>query len=97
MAEFGSEKGDIPQADLNKMDLISSIVTTFESNDLHTRNAINFRFDQESGYIFMDILAIHNGVKLADIVFGFDREKVMTMAQNIIKYFEDKNPSPSDR
>lgn len=87
---FKSEKGDIPEVDLNGTDLITSLVTTFESNDLHTRNTINFLYDKNSQYVFLDILAIHNGMKLADIVFGFDKEKLISMCQNILDYFADQ-------
>lgn len=99
MAEFDSNKGDIPEIDnefLKKMNLIASVVTTFESNDLHMRTAINFRHDEIRKYVFMDALSIHNGMKIVDAVFGFDEEKIKSVCQNILDYFEEKNKQQSD-
>jgi len=88
---FRSQKGDIPEINPENFDLIISLLSTFESNDLHTRNAINFRFDEKTDYVFLEILAIHNGMKLVEYVFGYDKEKVITVCKNILKYFESKN------
>jgi hypothetical protein len=87
---FESEKGDVPEFDLTGTDLITSLITTFESNDLHARTAINFSHDKKTDYVFMDVLSIHNGKKLIDIVFGFDKEKILSMCENIRVYFRDK-------
>lgn len=84
---FESPKGEIPEIDPSKMDLIISLMTTFESNDLHTRNAINFKYDRERDYIFLELLAIHNGMRLVDYIFGYDKEKIINVCKNIIEYF----------
>jgi len=88
---FKSQKGDIPEADPLKLDPIISLLTTFESNDLHTRNLINFKYDREHDYVFLEILSEHNGVKLVDHLFGYDKEKIINVCKNILEYFENKN------
>jgi len=90
-AIFKSSKGDIPEIDPSKFDLIISLLTTFESNDLHTRNAINFRFDKKTDYVFLEITSMHNGMKLIDYILGYDKEKIINVCQEIIRYFEEKN------
>jgi len=87
---FKSPKGEIPEIDPKKFDLIISLLTTFESNDLHTRNAINFRYDEKNDYIFLEILAIHNGSKLIDYILGYDKEKIVNVCKTILEYFEDR-------
>jgi hypothetical protein len=87
MSTFSSPKGEIPEIDPNKLDLIISLLTTFESNDLHTKNAINFRYDKERDYVFLEMLSIHNGMKLVDYVFGYDKEKILNVCKNILSYF----------
>lgn len=87
---FRSSKGDIPQVDSTKFDLIISLLSTFESNDLHTRNAINFKYDEKTDYIFLEILSIHNGMKLIDYILGYDSEKIVNVCKNILEYFEAK-------
>jgi hypothetical protein len=87
---FRSSKGEIPEIDPARLDLIVSLLTTFESNDLHTRNAINFKYDRSSDYVFLEILAIHNGMNLIDYVLGYDREKVVNVCKSILEYFSLK-------
>ncbi|MDD5649342.1 MAG: hypothetical protein PHF86_02845 [Candidatus Nanoarchaeia archaeon] len=91
MTMFKSPKGEIPEIDVTKLDLIISLLSTFESNDLHTRNAVNFRYDKKRDYVFLDIMSIHNGEKVADCVLGFDKEKVCNVCQSVLDYFETKN------
>lgn len=88
---FKSSKGELPEIDPSKLDLIISLLSTFESNDLHTRNAINFRFDPKTDYVFLEILSIHNGMKLIDYILGYDKEKIITVCKSILEYFEQKN------
>jgi len=90
MSSFKSPKGEIPEIDPKGLDLIISLLTTFESNDLHTRNAINFMYDKSRDYIFLEILAVHNNEKLVDYLFGYDREKITNVCKNILEYFEKK-------
>lgn len=87
---FRSPKGDIPEIDPAKFDLIASLITTFESNDLHTKNVINFRYDKNTDYVFLDILAIHNSMNLIDYILGYDKEKIINVCRNIIEYFSTK-------
>lgn len=87
---FRSPKGEIPEIDPAKLDLIASLITTFESNDLHTKNVINFRYDKKTDYVFLDMLAIHNGMSLIDYVLGFDKEKIINVCKNILEYFSTK-------
>ena len=85
-----SEKGEMPEINPNDLDLITSIVHTFESNDLHTRTNINFRYDKKDECVYLDIQCMHNG-RIFDIpVFGFKQEKVLQMCDNIINYFTKK-------
>jgi len=86
----GSEKGEIPAINPNDFDLITSIVHTYESNDLHTRTNMNFRYDEQREIVYLDIQCMHNG-RIFDIpVFGFKKEKVQLMCKNIMDYFENK-------
>jgi hypothetical protein len=89
--EFNSEKGEVPEIDLLKTDLITSMITTFESNDLHVNTAINYRYDAEHDYVFLDIECIYNGQNLNIPAFGFDREKITMMSKNILEYFDNKS------
>jgi hypothetical protein len=72
---FKSPKGEIPEIDPNKLDLITSLLTTFESNDLHTRNALNFRYDEKTDYVFLELLAVHNGQEILDYFSSRDGKK----------------------
>jgi hypothetical protein len=90
-ATFRSTKGDIPDMDPSKLDMIVSLLTTFESNDLHTRNAINFKYDPKIDYVFLEILAIHNGMRIVDIIFGYDKEKIVNVCKHILDYFSEKD------
>ena len=90
-AIFRSGKGDIPEIDPSKIDLIISLLTTFESNDLHTRNAINFRYDKKTDYVFLEILSMHNGMKLVDYTFGYDKEKMVNVCKGILDYFSQNS------
>lgn len=90
MTVFKSPKGDIPEIDPSKFDLIISLLSTFESNDLHTRNAINFRYDKVRDYVFLDVVSLHNGVKLVDCVLGYDREKIINVCQSVLDYFKQQ-------
>lgn len=89
-ATFRSSKGDIPELNPNTLDMIVSLLTTFESNDLHTRNAINFKYDKNNDYVFLEILAIHNGMKIVDYLFGYDKDKIINVCKNILDYFSEK-------
>ena len=91
MSTFSSSKGEIPEIDPSKLDLIISLMTTFESNDLHTRNAINFKYDRTRDYVFLELLAEHNGMKLIDYLFGYDREKITNACREILKYFGENS------
>jgi hypothetical protein len=88
---FKSPKGEIPEIDPNKLDLITSLLTTFESNDLHTRNALNFRYDHKTDYVFLELLAVHNGQELVDYVFGYDKEKMVNVCNQILDYFSSRD------
>lgn len=90
MSTFESPKGEIPEIDPTKIDLIISLLSTFESNDLHTRNAINFRYEPKLDYVFLEILSMHNGMKIVDCIFGFDKEKIINVCQSILEYFENR-------
>jgi hypothetical protein len=89
-AIFRSSKGDIPEIDPSKLDLIISLMTTFESNDLHTKNVINFKYDNKRDYVFLEMLSVHNGMKLVDYIFGYDKEKIVNVCKNILEYFEQQ-------
>lgn len=88
MSEFGSEKGKIPEADPTKMDNITSLVTTFEENDLMTRNIMNFLYDRKTDYVFIDFWSLINGKPMVDFLVGYDKDKIISICQNILKYFE---------
>jgi hypothetical protein len=88
MTIFSSPKGEIPEIDITKLDLIISLLSTFESNDLHTRNAINFRYDKTKDYVFLEILSMHNGEKQADCILGYDKDKIINVCRNVLDYFE---------
>jgi hypothetical protein len=88
MSVFKSPKGEIPEIDPKRLDLIISLLTTFESNDLHTRNNINFKYDETTGYVFLEILAEHNGMKIVDHLFGYDKDKIINLCKHILEYFE---------
>ena len=90
-SSFNSPKGEIPEIDPTNLDLIISLMTTFESNDLHTKNAINFKYDKTRDYVFLELLAIHNGVRLVDYIFGYDKEKIVNVCKNILEYFSKEN------
>lgn len=90
MSTFSSSKGEIPEIDPRELELIISLITTFESNDLHTRNAINFRYDKKRDYVFLEMLAIHNGTTLVDYLFGYDKEKIINSCKEILIFFEAK-------
>lgn len=90
LSTFESPKGEIPEVDPDKLDLIISLMTTFESNDLHTENALNFRYDPKSDYVFLELFAVHNGQTLIDYVFGYDREKMINVCNQILYYFSEK-------
>ena len=87
---FESYKGEIPEIDPTKLDLIISLLTTFEANDLHTRNAINYYYDKSRDYIFLEVISIHNGQKVVDSFFGYDREKITNVCNHLLSYFKDK-------
>ncbi len=89
-AQFESPKGEIPEIDPSKLDLIISLVTTFESNDLHTRNVINFRFDKNRDYIFLEIFSVHNGMKIVDCILGYDKDKISHVCKSILNYLENQ-------
>ena len=91
MAEFKSEKNQIPEADPTTMDNITSLVTTFEEKrDLVTRNVMSFLHDKKNDYIFIDIWCLVNNTPVKDLLIGFDKDKILTVCRNIIKFFEDK-------
>jgi len=87
---FHSIKGEIPEIDPTKFELIISLLSTFEANDLHTRNIVNFRYDETSDYVFLEILSVHNGMKLVDCIFGYDRDKLTNVCKYILEYFESR-------
>jgi len=90
-----SEKGEMPEINPNEFDLITSIVHTYESNDLHTRTNMNFRYDERNECVYLDIQCMHNG-RIFDIpVFGFKKEKVEQMCENIKDYFSKKDNKPT--
>jgi hypothetical protein len=87
---FKSSKGELPEIDPTKLDLIISLLSTFESNDLHTRNAINFRYDPKTDFVFLEILSTHNGMKLIDYILGYDKDKITNVCKTILEYFDKK-------
>ena len=83
-----SEKGEIPEFfDDRNLDLITSLVSTFESNDLHARSSVNFKFDKTTDMVYLDIQAFHNGNVFDIPVFGFKKEKMLQVCRNIQAYF----------
>ncbi len=91
--EHQSEKGEMPSVNPNEFDLITSIVHTFESNDLHTRTNMNYRYDEAMETVYLDIQCMHNG-RMFDIpIFGFKKDKVLLMCKNIQDYFGKKDDS----
>lgn len=87
MAIFHSKDGKIPEVDLRKMDNISTLVSTFEERDLVTRNILNFFFDKQTEYVFIDIWSYINGETKFDNLLGFDKDKLIAICQNILDYF----------
>ena len=89
MAEFESDKGDIPSIDVRKLDYIISLITTFEEkDDLMTRNVINYYYDNKNDYVFMDIYVLLNNLVISDTLLGFNKDKIINICKNILKYFE---------
>jgi hypothetical protein len=88
---FESPKGEIPEIDPSKFDLIISLLSTFESNDLHTRNVINFRYDKSRDYVFLEIVSVHNGMRVVDCIFGYDKEKIINVCKSVLDYFEQQD------
>lgn len=88
---FKSPKGEVPEIDPSKLDLIISLLTTFESNDLHTRNVINFRYDKSRDYVFLEIVSVHNGMRVVDCIFGYDKEKIVNVCKSVLDYFEQQD------
>ena len=87
MPDLESPEGEVPEIDLKKLDHITSLVTTFEDVDLKTKNVMNFYYDSKRDYVFLELLAYANEKKVADYIFGYDKEKILSTSQNIIKYF----------
>jgi len=90
MSIFKSQKGDIPEIDPSRFEQIVSLVTTFESNDLHTRNVINFAYDESSDYVFLEMLSTHNGQRLIDYILGYDKDKIVNVCEQILTFFKNK-------
>lgn len=90
MSIFKSQKGDIPEIDPGRFEQIVSLVTTFESNDLHTRNVINFAYDENSDYVFLEMLSTHNGQRLIDYILGYDKDKIVNVCEQILTFFKNK-------
>lgn len=94
---YKSEKGEIPLVNTNHCDLITSLVSRYESNDLHTSSAVNFRYDESNEYVYMDFHSIHNGQKVVpEIMYGYHKNKVITMCENILKYFKENEKGDND-
>ena len=87
-AYFDSEENRVPEINLRRMDLISSLITTFERNDLESKNSMNMYYDKTRDYVFMDLVADVNGKRIADYLAGWDKEKILNFCNNVIKYFE---------
>jgi len=88
MSTFNSSEGEVPNVDLNKMENISSLVTTFEDKDLITRNVLTYYFDKKTDYVFIDFWSYVNGKPVADNLVGFDKDKVISLCENIINFFK---------
>jgi predicted SnoaL-like aldol condensation-catalyzing enzyme len=93
MAIFESELNKIPEVDPTKLDNITTLVTTFEEKDLVTRNVMNFLYDEKTDYVFIDFWSLVNGKSVSDFITGYDKNKVLTVCENIINYFKNKKPS----
>ena len=89
--ESSSENGEMPEYDLSSSDLIISLITTFEANNRHSKTVINYRYDPVYDFVTLDIECAYNGRNFEIPVFGFDREKIISMSKNILKYFENKS------
>jgi hypothetical protein len=90
MAEFKSEENSVPEVDLRKLDHIAALITTFEQKDLKTKGVVCFYYDKKHEYVFLEVMADVNGRIIMDDVMGFDKEKVINLCKNVIKYFEEK-------
>jgi hypothetical protein len=77
----------IPEIDLRKLDHITSLATTFENKELKTKNVLNFYYDSSRDYIFLEVKSELNGKTIADDIFGFDKDKLLSTSENLIKYF----------
>ena len=88
LSEFDSEDGEVPEINFKEMDLISSLITTFEAKDLKSKNTMNMYYDPDRDYIFMDLVADVNGERIADYLAGWDKDKIVNFCKNIIKYFD---------
>jgi hypothetical protein len=89
MSTFHSEDGKIPEIDLKKLDHITSIITTFEEKDLKTKNTISFFFDKNNDYVFLELQSSVNGKVIVDDTFGYDKEKILTICNNLLSYFKN--------
>lgn len=85
--DIESPDGEIPEIDLKKLDPITSLITTFEDVDLKTKNVMNFYYDKERDYVFLELQVFINEEKTVDHVFGYAKEKIISTSENIIKYF----------
>ena len=87
MAKFESQDGQVPEIDLRRLDHITSIITTFEEKDLKTQNVISFYYDKEHEYVFLEVKSNINK-KVVDNIFGYDKEKIITICDNLLSYFK---------
>ena len=85
-----SEEGKIPEVDLSKLDHISALITTFEQKDLKTYSTISLFYDKINDYVFLELFASVNNQVAIDDVVGFDKEKMVNLCKNVIRYFENK-------
>ena len=90
MADFQSEQGQIPEIDPSKFESIAALVNTFEQNDLITRNVIDFKYDSNTDYVFINLWSLINNKSETDILLGFNKEKVITLCYDVLAYFENK-------
>jgi len=90
MADFQSEQGQIPEIDPSKFESIAALVNTFEQNDLITRNVIDFKYDSNTEYVFINLWSLLNGKSEIDVLLGFNKNKVITLCQNVLAYFENQ-------
>jgi hypothetical protein len=86
-----SKEGEVPEVDPRKLDHITSIITTFEQRDLKAQSSLSYYYDKSNDYIFLELVGVINGQRVADQVFGFDKEKILTACDNLKKFFADKN------